>query len=183
MLGWYLLFVLAMVVVLIGVVFVLGSCLAESYEITRSATIPAPNDDVWGVIIDFANQPTWRPSVKRVDHVEDPKGDIWREAAGGDPIQLRTLKADAPTKLVRAIVGDNLPFSGRWEYSLEPQEGRCVVTVVERAEISNPLFRFAARFVFGRATNAETYLNDLARRFGGEPPFAPRRAKLLPATS
>jgi uncharacterized membrane protein len=172
MLGWSLLFVVAIVVFLIGVVFVVGACLRESYEVTRSATIPAHIDEVWGVIIDFANQPTWRPSVKRVERVEDPKGDVWREAAGGDPIQFRTLKADAPSRLVRAIVGDNLPFSGRWEIRLEPLEERCGVTIVERAEIANPFFRFAARFVFGHAANAEVYLNDLARKFGVEPPFA-----------
>jgi uncharacterized protein YndB with AHSA1/START domain len=168
---WVLLVAAGVLVVLVGAVWVVGKSLPEGHEVSRSARIAAPIDDVWKVIIDFESQPSWRPSVKGVERVETSGGEVWREAAGGDPISFRTLKADPPVQLVRAIVGDNLPFSGRWEFLLSPSDAATNVTIVERGEITSPIFRFAARIVLGYATSVETYLNDLTVRFGGTPPF------------
>ena len=47
-----------------------------------------------------------------------------------------------------------------------------MVTIVERGEVSNPVFRFVSRFVMGHARTIEDYLNDLARKFAVSPPFA-----------
>jgi hypothetical protein len=168
---WVLLVAAGVLAVLVGAVWLVGKSLPEAHEVTRSATIAGPIDEVWQVIIDFEAQPSWRPSVKRVERIETPGGEVWREAAGGDPIGFRTLKSDPPIQLVRAIVGDNLPFSGRWEFLLSPSDMTTTVTIIERGEITSPIFRFAARFFFGYATSVETYLNDLAVKFGEAPPF------------
>ena len=171
MLLWGLLAVVVGLVLSVIAMIIIGHFLPEAHEVTRSTTIPANPEEVWGVISDFPNQPKWRPSVKSVTNVSTAEREIWREDAGGDPIDFRTLQAEAPHTFVRAIVGDNLPFSGRWEFTLKPVDGKCQVTIVERGEVTNPLFRFVARFVFGYATSAETYLNDLARKFAAPPPF------------
>ena len=38
------------------------------------------------------------------------------------------------------------------------------VSITERGEVYNPIFRFLSRFVFGHTGTMETYLRDLARK-------------------
>jgi hypothetical protein len=42
------------------------------------------------------------------------------------------------------------------------------VTITERGVVYNPIFRFVSRFLMGYTATMKTYLNALARRFGGE---------------
>ena len=42
------------------------------------------------------------------------------------------------------------------------------MTITERGVVYNPIFRFVSRFLMGYTATMKTYLNALARRFGGE---------------
>jgi hypothetical protein len=90
-------------------------------------------------------------------------------------LALRVLEAPPPQQMtpgrhVRKIVNDDLPFGGVWEYSLEPvatgSESGCKLSITERGEVKNPVFRFVSRFIMGHAATIEGYLKDLARKFG-----------------
>jgi hypothetical protein len=41
-----------------------------------------------------------------------------------------------------------------------------VLTITERGQISNPVFRFMARYVFGYHATMQEYLASLGRKFG-----------------
>jgi hypothetical protein len=49
-----------------------------------------------------------------------------------------------------------------------PENGGTRVTIREDGEVSNVIFRFMSRYVFGQTATMDGYLNSLAKRFGEE---------------
>ena len=47
-----------------------------------------------------------------------------------------------------------------------PENGGARVTITEDGEVSNAIFRFMSRYVFGHTATLDAYLISLARRFG-----------------
>lgn len=163
------LIVLGGLAAIIGAAAVIGTLLPSGHVAVRSLVLAAPRDSVWGVITDFAAQPTWRAGLTKVEQVSaGPEGEVWLED-GSEPLLLRTTESVRPERLVRAIADSTLPFGGRWVYDLVPlSSGGTRVTVREEGEVYNPIFRVVSRFMDPSATIRQ-YLTDLAARFG-EPP-------------
>jgi hypothetical protein len=70
----------------------------------------------------------------------------WNTDSRGHVIGFRTAEERAPARLVREIVGDDLPFGGTWTYELTEQNGATQVTLTEDGFIKPPLFRGIAKF-------------------------------------
>ena len=71
------------------------------------------------------------------------------------------VSEEAPRRIVTRVV-DGMPYGGTWTIDLEPDGSGTRVTVVERGEVYNPLFRFLSRFVFGHTATIDRYLKELA---------------------
>ncbi len=149
----------------------IGSLLPREHVATRTLTVRQPPQSVWRTVTDFASQPQWHPEMKGVERLPDRNGhEVWQEEMSGMKIPLETIEAESPRRLVRQIASDDLGFGGVWEYSITPTtEGGCQLTVTERGTVSNPLFRFLSKFVFGHTATMEKYLTALANKFGETP--------------
>lgn len=150
----------------------IGSLLPREHIATRTLTLRQPPQSVWRIVTDFASQPQWHPEMIRVERLPDRNGhEIWQEEyPRGMKIPLETVATESPRHLVRQIASDDLGFGGIWEYSITPTtEGGCQLTVTERGTVSNPLFRFVSKFVFGHTATMEKYLTALANKFGETP--------------
>lgn len=66
-----------------------------------------------------------------------------------------------PRRLVTAIVDQKLPFGGSWTYDFAPTAAGTTLTVVERGEVYNPVFRFVSRYVVGHTRTLDAYFTDL----------------------
>lgn len=64
------------------------------------------------------------------------------------------------------ILDTNLGYSGKWTYVFASENGGARLTITEDGEVSNALFRFMSRYVFGHTATLDAYLSSLARRFG-----------------
>ena len=160
----------------VAAMFLVGCFLPRQHVVARTLLLPVPAATVWATLVDFPGQPAWRPGLVAVDRLPDSGGvETWRERSGRHAVTFRVVEATPPGHLVRQVAADDGPFAGRWEFEIEPvvSPASSRVTLIERGAIGNPLLRFANRFVLGQATGVESYLNDLARRFGGEPRFIP----------
>jgi len=73
---------------------------------------------------------------------------------------------DPPRSLTLEIASADLPYSGTWTYVVTSVDGGTVVTVTEHGEVSNPVFRFLSRFVFGQTRTMDAYLEAIGRRHG-----------------
>ena len=72
----------------------------------------------------------------------------------------------APVHLLTKIDDRSLAFGGTWSHDLVPSGTGTTVTITERGEVYNPLFRFMSRFVFGHTATMEGFLGALAVRMG-----------------
>jgi hypothetical protein len=85
----------------------------------------------------------------------------WVEVSGRDRLPLEMVERDPPRRVVTRITDPALTFGGTWTYELAPAGSGTRVTITERGEIRNPVFRTLARFVFGYAATLETWLDEL----------------------
>jgi hypothetical protein len=152
---------------------VVGAMLPRDHVASSNADIPAPPDSVWNAIADVANAPKWR-DVKSVEILSTTGEPLrWREVSGFGPIIFVQEESNAPRRFVARIADTDQGFGGTWTYDIEPAGNGSRVTITERGFVTNPLFRFLSRFVFGYHGTQEAYLRALGKKFGAA--VTPRR--------
>lgn len=167
----------AALVVLLAIVVAAGARLPSSHVAARRVRLAQPPERVFALITDFAQAPTWRTNLTRVEMLPPQDGrPMFREHDGGDAITYRIETLDAPRRLVTRIADPTLPFGGAWTYDLTPTPDGAgtLLTITEHGEVYNPLFRFLSRYVFGHHATMDAYLRALAAKTGS--PEAPLEA-------
>lgn len=156
------LLVAAIVVIIIIVVVVAGLLLPVAHVASRQTTVPADTDRVFAVLTDIERYPAWRSDVKRVE-VLSRAPVRWMEEGRNGRITFERIETDEARRIVTRIADAGLPFGGTWTYELAPSGGGTMLTITERGEIYNPVFRFMSRFVFGYTATIDRVLEDLRR--------------------
>lgn len=163
----WILWIVGVLVVVVLIVVVIGYLLPQSHTAAMSAQYSAPPDSVWASITDVTAFHKWRPGVTQVEVLPDENGERgWREHAGGDVVTYRVMESDQPRRLVARIADQNLPYGGTWTYELAPSGTGTRLTITERGEVYNPIFRFMSRFVFGHTSTINGVLRALGTRHG-----------------
>ena len=159
--------------VLAGVVLVvacIGWLLPKEHVATRSGRYRQPPEAIWKAITDIEAMPSWREGLKSVQRLPDRNGlPVYVEVSGSGTLPYETAEMDAPRKLVTRIADPKLPFGGTWTFEITPTNDGATLRITERGYVTNPIFRFMSRFVFGQTSTMESYLRSLAKKFGEEP--------------
>jgi hypothetical protein len=114
-----------------------GASLPVAHLARRSKRLPARPEIVWGLINDPIATKGW----------------------GGD-VKTEPVEQDAPRLLVTRIVGERA-FGGTWTFELAPEgHDATMLTITERGEIYNPLFRTVMR-AMGHTRTIDAYLAKL----------------------
>ena len=164
-----LLYVVIALLAIVLAITLAGLALPRAHVAARTARFAKPAAEVWRALRDHEGQTRWRRGLTKVEPLDET---TWREHSRHGAITFALDEDTAPTasapgRIVTRIADDNLPFGGRWIRVVEPDgDGATRVTITEDGFVSNPLFRFLSRFVFGHATTLEQYLTDLARHLG-----------------
>lgn len=159
-------------VILIGslaaIVVVVGFLLPANHTVARSVVIDRPAPEIWAVITDFENNPSWREDIKSVSRMADSGGrPVWREESkGGDVIPYETLESQPAKRLVRRIADPSLPFGGTWTIDLAPEGSGTRVSIREDGEVRNAIYRFVSKMIIGHTKFMDAYLTSLGKRFG-----------------
>jgi uncharacterized protein YndB with AHSA1/START domain len=165
----WILAIVGVLVILVLVVLIVGYSLPVAHVASRSATLKASPSDVYAAITDASAFPSWRSDVKVVDVLPPVNGQAsWREKGENGVITFVVVRADPPRSVVTRIADKDLPFGGEWEYTLTPTGTGTTLTITERGEVYNPIFRFVSRFVMGHTATIDAYLAALSKKFGGE---------------
>jgi uncharacterized protein YndB with AHSA1/START domain len=164
----WLLIICGVILLLAVIIIAIAARIPQNHVASRSVQISAPPAEVWKVITDVDQFPSWRPGVARVerlpDHNERPS---WREVdSHGQSIPYEVDEWNPPSRLVTRIADPKLPFGGTWTYEIQPSARGSVVRITERGEIYNLLFRFVARFFIGYTATMDSYLKALGAKFG-----------------
>lgn len=162
----------AIIAVLAGTVVAIGFALPEKHTAVRTARYRASPEQVWSAITGISAFPTWRGDVKSVESLPPVDGQpSWRELGSDEAITYRVMTATppasgAPGRLVTRIADKTLPFGGEWEYEISPDGTGSRLTITERGEVYNPIYRFMSRFVFGHTATLDAYLRNLGSKLG-----------------
>jgi uncharacterized protein YndB with AHSA1/START domain len=162
----WVLIVVAVIVVIAGAITLIGAILPRDHVASSTTVINAPPQSVWDALANVSEYPRWRPEVRSVDVLSTDGALRWRENTRQGEITLERTEAQPPSRLVARIADEKLPFGGSWTYELSSDSQGTRLTITERGYVTNPLFRFMARFVFGHHQTQEDYLRALGRRFG-----------------
>jgi hypothetical protein len=152
-----------------GLIVLIGVLLPKRHIAVRSLELLQRPEDVWQVVSDIENSPSWRPDVRAIESLPAREGrPVWREVdSKGQGLPLETIEVVPPRRLVRRIADPTLPFGGTWTIEIEPRVPRGArVVVSEDGEVYNPVFRFVSRFVMGHTATIDRYLKALAKHFG-----------------
>lgn len=161
--------ILGGIAAIIAVIATIGLMLPRDHVAARSARLNAPPDSVWAALVNTEDYPRWRSDVMKVEELPAVNGRrSWRESAKENSITFVADEEQMPAKLVTRIADDDLPFGGRWEYSLAPDGAGTRITITEKGWVSNPIFRFVSHFVLGQTATMDTYLRSLGKRFNEE---------------
>lgn len=123
----YALWILASLIGIVGVIALIGYVLPVGHEASRSAEINRPPDAVFALLADVNNYETW-----------------W----DGADVKSEVVESVAPSRIVTRIVGET-QFGGTWTIEIAPSSRGSRVTITERGEVYNVVFRTLSKFVFG----------------------------------
>ena len=155
------------VLVIAGIVALIGSRLPKTHVASRSILVHRSPQDVYAVVRDFSSAPKWRSDVKQIDVDAQPGRPVYFREEGKHGTINYELVEDVPAqRMVTRIRDTDLGFSGQWTYTFAPENGGTRVTIREDGEVSNVLFRFMSRYVFGHTATIDGYLTSLAKHFG-----------------
>jgi uncharacterized protein YndB with AHSA1/START domain len=166
MLKWILIAVAALALVVVAVA-VVGALLPTAHVAARAARFRQPPEAVFARISDVGLAASWRTDITRVEMLPSVEGRVrFREIGRMGGVTMEVVERTAPTRMVTRIADPEQPFGGTWTFELAPADGGTRLTITERGEVYNPIFRALGRFVFGHTATIDQYLRALGAAFG-----------------
>jgi uncharacterized protein YndB with AHSA1/START domain len=180
--------VIGSLVLLVAVVALIGMTLPQEHVAARTVRVRQTPEVVFAIISDVEKVPTWRADITRVEILPSDNGSMLFREHGSDAVTYRVEASEPPRRRVVRIADTNLPYGGTWTYELTPAANTetatgvppvTQITITERGEVYNPIFRFMSRFVFSHHATIDAYLIALGKKLGE--PVTPENAPTVPA--
>ena len=161
------LIIVAVVFALIIAMLVIGAVLPKNHVASRQIVLHRSPNEVYGIVRDFGGAPSWRSDLERVEMIATADQHVQFREHGAQGAITYDLVEDRPEeKIVTRIADLDLGYSGAWTYTFNKDAAGTRVQITEEGEVSNILFRFLSRFVFGHTSTMEKYLIALGKKFG-----------------
>jgi hypothetical protein len=148
---------------------VVGSLLPRGHVAASRAVYRLPPEELWAVVSDFERWPRWSTAIERMERLPDRDGrPVWRAIGSAGEIPSIVDVWDPPRRIVTRIPEDaGLGFHGSWTYEIEPAGTGASLTITERGEVGNPVFRLVSKFMDMRSS-IDRFLIDLGASLGQE---------------
>ena len=158
----WIVYVVAVIALIAFVVALIGTMLPKAHSASRTALVAMSPDALYTRLSDVSLYQSWRRDVKSVQRLPDKNGmPAWVEDLNGTRIPMTFERMERPSLLVGRIDSTDLPFGGTWTYRIKPAPGGSELTITEDGEVSNAIFRFMSRFVFGHHATIDAFLENL----------------------
>lgn len=149
----------AVIIALIGVIWIIGLALPATRQGQAQGSIAAPPAAILAVIRAVEEQPSWRGDVASVTRTMTG----WTETTARG--QVIAFIPDVMTQdLIRLRFTSNAGFSGTWQAQLRAEGDKTHITLEERVTIPAPFGRILSRLFFNPEHFATTYLAELKTR-------------------
>lgn len=148
-----------------GLVVAVGWLLPVKHEASRSARLNQPPERVYATVSDVGGYASWLEGVSRIEILDRGNGRIrFRQHTSDGAIVMEVVDSRPPDRFITAIADPDQPFGGTWTFDITAENGGSQLTITERGEVYNPIFRFMSRFVFGHTATMDNYLGSLEKR-------------------
>jgi uncharacterized protein YndB with AHSA1/START domain len=127
---------------IVGIIALIGFFLPVKHEASRSAEFRRPPENVWTLIANPNAYSEWWP---------------------GADVKTEVIESTPPSRLVTKIVGETA-FGGTWTFEIVPAASGSRLTITERGEVYNVIFRTLSRFVFGYTDTMDSFLNAVKNK-------------------
>jgi hypothetical protein len=164
----YVVIIVGLLVVVFALVLIVGSSLPEKHTVTREATYRATPEQLFTLIRNVSDYPSWQKAVSKVEMLPDVDGKPrMRETNSGQAITYELSDIVPNQGMVSRIADAKLPFGGSWTYEIAPGATRDLTTlrITENGEVYNPVFRFVSKYVMGHSATIDKYLEAVATRY------------------
>jgi hypothetical protein len=163
----WILIALALLLGLLLIPVVIGSMLPAGHGASASAVYTASPEELWSVVSDVAGWPAWNSAISATLRQPERAGrPVWLTVGDQGEMLFVVDVAEPPRLFVTRIPQDaEIGFSGTWRYEIETTQRGARLTITERGEVVNPVFRFVALF-WDPTSTMRRYLSDLGRHFG-----------------
>lgn len=162
----WLLWSVALVVAVAAIVTIIGWWLPVKHEASRTVEFARPADEVYALVVDVKNYPAWWKDTSKVDMlVDEPNRTTFRQFMSTGPLTMTVTERTPPTRFMTKIDDPDQPFGGTWTWEIAPTaSGGSRLTVTERGEVYNPIFRFMSRFIFGYTATMDSCLAAMQQK-------------------
>jgi hypothetical protein len=161
------LILIAVIVALVLVVLVIGAAPPKNHVVSRHVILHRSPSEVYETVRNFTAAPSWRHDLERVEMIATGDDYVRFREHGKQGAVTYDLIEDRPNeRIVTRIADQDLGYSGAWTYTFQSEAGGTRLEITETGEVSNILFRFMSRFIFGHTATIEKYLTALGRKFG-----------------
>lgn len=163
----WILWTLAMLAALVLLMALAGWLLPVQHEASRTAVVRRTPEQVYSTITNVTGYPGWFEGVTRVEVLPSANGPLrFRQHGANGAIVMEITETRPSSRVVTRIADPDQPFGGTWTFDIAADGEGSRVTITERGEVYNPIFRFLSRFVFGHAATIEACLRSLQRHAG-----------------
>jgi len=135
-------YIVVSLIAVVGIVALIGFFLPVGHEASRSAEFNKPPEVVFALIADPNSYGGW-----------------W----SGAQLKTAVVESVPPKKLVTKIV-DETQFGGTWTWEITPTPNGSRMTITERGEIYNVVFRTLAKYVFGYTGTMDSFLEAAKKK-------------------
>jgi len=164
----YVVMIVGLLVAVVALVLIIGSALPEKHTVTREATYRATPEQLFTLIRNVSDYPSWQKAVSKVELLPAIDGKPrMRETNSGQAITYELSDIVPNQGMTSRIADAKLPFGGSWTYEIAPGVTRDLTTlrITENGEVYNPVFRFVSKFVMGHSATIDKYLGAVATRY------------------
>ena len=156
----------AIVAVLLALI-VGGLATPRHHAVARAISVPIAVADLWNTIRDVARYGEWRDELDTAEIVDGDQPQVrWRETTSGGSVTFGIVADEAPRRMMARILDEDLPYTGEWTWTLEPEADGTQLVITERGSVGNPVFRFISAHFMGHTRAIDRYLRGLATRHG-----------------
>lgn len=164
----WILLLLGALVALFLVLVIAGFLLPRNHRATSWIELKRPPSEVWPVVRDLGQVPSFWPEIKAAERKPDRDGhEAWSQTMkNGFEIPLEIDEDQPPNRLVtRIATAGKTPFGGSWIYEIAAAPGGSRIILTEDGWVDNPIFRVMSR-IMGYHTTLDSYLRALGKKFG-----------------
>ena len=152
---------------IVAVILLIGAALPRKHVVSREIILHRSPDEIYQTVRDFKTAPSWRADLERVEMIATADNHVQFREHTKHGATTYDLVEDQPGKRIVTRIADlDLGYSGTWTYVFAKDADGTRVQITEAGEVSNILFRFMSRFVFGQSGTIEKYLTALGKKFG-----------------